>query len=281
MKTVEDFEGGVAVVTGAGSGIGEGIGRCAASLGMKVVIADIAIDRAEAVAADIRAQGGEARAFSVDVGNGAALDRLADEVYGIFGEVTLLVNNAGIKTIGRSWELDRETWDRNISINVLGAVHGVRAFLPRMLAAGKKGYISNISSIGALGMMPAHSTYIASKHALQSFTECLYLELAMEEAPIHVSAVLPGPVITRIYEDAVTADVNLQGHRKAMKDMLDVTGIKAIDAGRIIMEGIVAEQFWISTHPDLTATMAHGRADYLMKAEKPSLSAQMRAALDH
>ena len=96
MSAAEAFSGGAAVVTGAGSGIGEGIARQAASLGMQVVLADITLDRAERVAEDIRAGGGQAIAVHTDVRDPSALDRLADRAYQEFGDVRLLVNNAGI-----------------------------------------------------------------------------------------------------------------------------------------------------------------------------------------
>jgi len=117
----------------------------------------------------------------------AALDHLAEVTYEHFGEVRLLINNAGIEALGFTWELSAEQWNRVIDINVLGVIHGVRAFAGRMVAAGKPAFISNVSSIGGLSMMPVQTPYILSKHAVLSFSECLYLEMKQAQAPIRVA----------------------------------------------------------------------------------------------
>ena len=275
------MSGGVAVVTGAGSGIGEGIARVAASRGMKVVIADVVADRAEAVAQSIRAAGGEALAVATDVSDAAALDRLADRTYETFGEVTLLVNNAGIEMLGHIWDISAETWDRTIAINVLGVIQSVRAFAPRMIAAGKRAWIANVGSIGSLGMMPIQASYMVSKHAVLSFSECLALEMEMIGAPIAVSCVLPGPVATRIFDDAVAGDDGKASgtHRAIMADMLHAHGLTPLDAGAIILDGIAAGQFWVPTHPELAEAMAQARADYLTGDHRPRLSDEARGLL--
>ncbi len=281
MSAVEAFSTGAAVVTGAGSGIGEGIARQAASLGMKVVLADITLDRAERVAEDIRAGGGQAIAVRTDVRDPSALDRLADRAYGEFGDITLLVNNAGIETLGFVWELSVERWEQTLGVNIHGVIHGVRAFAPRMLKSPRQTYIANVSSVGGLGMMPVQTPYILSKHAVLSFTECLYLEMQLQERPVHVSVVLPGPVATRIFDDANGADAAdlVSGHREVMRGMLASQGITGREAGRIILDGIAAKQFWVSTHPDITAGMAQARADHLAGLTVPAMNEQMREIL--
>ncbi|WP_178119594.1 SDR family NAD(P)-dependent oxidoreductase [Pseudomonas sp. SCB32] len=273
--------GGVAVITGAGSGIGEAIARIAASRGMKVVVADIAGDRAEAVAADIRAEGGEALAVATDVSDAAQLDRLAQRSYEAFGEVTLLVNNAGIEMLGYAWEIPAATWEKTLAINVLGVIQSVRAFAPRMIAAGKRAWIANVGSVGSLGMMPIQTSYMVSKHAVLSFSECLALEMELIGAPISVSCVLPGPVASRIFTDAVMGEEGeLSGkHRSIMADMLSTHGLSPMQAGEIILDGIAAGDFWVPTHPDLADAMARSRADYLVNERRPRLRDEVRGLL--
>ncbi len=273
--------GGVAVITGAGSGIGEGIARTAASRGMKVVVADIAGDRAEAVAADIRAQGGEALAVATDVSDAAQLDRLAQRSYEAFGEVTLLVNNAGIEMLGYAWEIPAATWEKTLAINVLGVIQSVRAFAPRMIAAGKRAWIANVGSVGSLGMMPIQTSYMVSKHAVLSFSECLALEMELIGAPISVSCVLPGPVASRIFTDAVMGEEggHSDKHRKIMADMLRTQGLTPLQAGEIILDGIAAGDFWVPTHPELADAMARSRADYLVGERRPRLRDEVRGLL--
>ncbi len=274
------FRGGVAVITGAGSGIGEGLARLAARQGMRVVLADVALDRAEQVAEEIRAGGAEALAVHTDVSEPEALDRLAALTHEAFGDVTLLVNNAGIETLGYVWELPAALWERTLNINIHGAIHGVRAFVPRMLEAGKRAWIANTSSIGGLGIMPIQTSYVLSKHAILSFSECLYLEMQVKKAPIHVSAILPGPVTTRIFEDSETGEdpVNAR-HREVMRQMLKSEGISGDEAAARILPQIAGGQFWVSTHPETTREFAHNRARHLSGLCDPALPPEVLAAL--
>ncbi len=280
MSGLEVLRGGVAVITGAGSGIGEGLARVAADAGMQVVLADVASDRIERVAKEIRATGGRADPIPTDVSDPAAIDRLATQVHARFGDVRLLANNAGIETLGFTWDLPADVWERTIRINVLGVIHGVRAFAPRMLAAGRPAFIANTASIGALGMMAVQTPYIVSKHAVLSFSECLRLEMDAKGAPVSISAVLPGPVATRIFDDAALGrDVaSVVTHRKAMQDMIGA-GLTGRQAAEVILPQIAAGHFWVSTHPEITAEMARQRARHLAEQETPTLTPAMRAML--
>jgi NAD(P)-dependent dehydrogenase (short-subunit alcohol dehydrogenase family) len=270
--SMEELRGGVAVITGAGSGIGEGLARVAAEQGMKVVVADIVLDRAESVAKAITEQGGDALALKVDVSAPDSIDALAATVHDHWGDVTLLVNNAGVETLGFTWELSTAQWEKTLNINIHGAIHGVRAFAQRMIAAGKPAWIANTASIGGLGMMPIQTSYILSKHAMISFSECLFLEMQIKQAPIKVSAILPGPVATRIFEDGgTTTDTSSEQHRVMMHAMLEADGISGYEAAQRILPQIAAGEFWVSTHPEITREFAAARAAYLTALGKPAL----------
>lgn len=274
------FGGGVAVITGAASGIGEGLARHAAALGMKVVLADVAVERMEAVAADIRAAGGEAMTVPTDVTDPAAIDRLAETTHSTWGDVRLLMNNAGVETLGFVWEMPAALWDRTLAININAVVHGVRAFAPRMIAAGKPAFITNTSSIGGLGMMPVQTSYVMSKHAVLSFSECLSLEMQVKKAPIQVSAILPGPVATRIFEDSKPGtDPMVVHHREVMRAMLEQSGISGLEAAQRILAQIAAGEFWVSTHPEITAEFARNRAAHLAALARPQLAPETLAML--
>jgi NAD(P)-dependent dehydrogenase (short-subunit alcohol dehydrogenase family) len=272
------FRGGVAVITGAGSGIGEGMARTAASAGASVVLADIALERAERVASEIRAGGGAAHALAVDTADAASLERLAADVHARFGDVRLLVNNAGIETIGLAWELSAAAWERIVRINVLGPIHGVRAFAPRMIAAKQRAFIANVASVGAFGMMPVQNPYVMSKHAVLSFTEGLRLEMELVNAEVSVSVVTPGPVSTRIFRDAAIAGEGAAHHQRVMQDMVGA-GISGLEAGQRILAGIASGEFWVSTHPEMTAAMEKQRAEHLATLATPRLTAGTRALL--
>lgn len=277
---LEHLSGGVAVITGAGSGIGAGLARQAAESGMKVVLADISRERIEEVVSEIESAGGTAMAVPTDVTDPDALDRLAGRVYDTFGEVRLLVNNAGVETVGFSWEIPADTWERTLAININGVVHGVRAFAPRMIASGERAFIANTSSVGGLGIMPVQTAYIMSKHAVLAFSECLRLEMQVREAPIEVSVILPGPVNTRIFADSDGAsDPVSQYHRQVMQTMLETGGISGDEAARRILPQIAAGDFWVSTHPEMTRDYARNRAASLDALAEPRLSPELLAML--
>jgi NADP-dependent 3-hydroxy acid dehydrogenase YdfG len=131
----ELFGGNVAVITGASSGIGAGLARHAAQLGMRLVLADIAADRLREFAGTLP---GEVLPVATDVSDPAAVEALAEAAYARFGTVDMLVNNAGIMAFGWSWEIPAERWDAMLRVNIGGAVNGIRAFVPRMLEQGTR-----------------------------------------------------------------------------------------------------------------------------------------------
>ena len=131
------FAGGVAVITGAGAGIGAGLARHARQLGMTVVLADVDADAVAALRDDLCATGGSAVDVVCDVRDPDAVQELADRTYRDVGPVRLLVNNAGVEQFGYLWDTPVANWRRVIDVNVSGVFHGVRAFLPKMIATGE------------------------------------------------------------------------------------------------------------------------------------------------
>jgi NAD(P)-dependent dehydrogenase (short-subunit alcohol dehydrogenase family) len=281
MSELARLRGGVAVVTGAGGGIGEGVARAAADAGMRVVLSDINGDRVAELAAELTGAGVEAMGIRTDVADAASVDALAQAVHARFGPATLLVNNAGIETLGHIWDISAETWRRTIDIKILGVVNGVRAFMPSMLKAGAPGWVANLSSVGGLGMMPMQTPYILTKHAVLSFTECLALEVELTGKPISVSAVLPGPVATRIFDDAPAGsdEAGVASHRAHMQAMLRDHGTSSHEAGRQILLGIAQGNFWVTTHPEMMAAAASGRARHLDTMARPALTEDARRIL--
>ena len=265
--------GGVAVITGSAGGIGAGIARAAAARGMKLVLADIAVEKLNQFASELTAAGHQVLAVPTDVTDPLALDQLAGVTREKFGDVRLLVNNAGIETIGNAWELTAAQWERVMRINVLGPIHGVRAFAGAMVAAGAPAFISNVASLGGLAMMPEQTPYIMSKHAVLSFSECLSLEMELAAPQIRVSAVLPGPVATRIFTDAQVGagSPSYIQHRETMDGMMAAHGMKPDEAGILILDQIAEGRFWVSPHPEMMADSARQRAAYLAALERPAM----------
>lgn len=279
----QKFSGGVAVITGAGAGIGSGLARRAGALGMTVIVTDINGAAAEKVAEEIRANGGKAEAMVVDVSKPAELDRLAEEVFARHGEVRLLVNNAGIETLGYTWEIPAERWEATLNINIHGVIHGVRAFVPRIIKTGKEAWIANLASVGAFGMMPTQTAYMVTKHAIQSFSECLYLEMELADLPIHVCSVIPGMMKTSIFnaEAGKGEPDSAARHRKAMHDMMAAYGMDLDEGCKVILEQVAENKFWCSSQPEMTETMVAERIEYLRTKSNPKLAEQARQILAH
>jgi NAD(P)-dependent dehydrogenase (short-subunit alcohol dehydrogenase family) len=175
MTARDTFGGGVAVITGAGAGIGAGLARHAARLGMTVVLADIDANAVTGLRDELAAAGAIAVDAVCDVRDPDAVAGLAARVYSDLGPVRLLVNNAGVEQFGYLWDTPVENWNRLIDINISGVFHGVRAFLPKMIDAGAPAWVWNLSSIGGVAVVPLQAPYIMSKHAVLALTECLQL----------------------------------------------------------------------------------------------------------
>jgi len=281
MQDPNALNGGVAVITGAARGIGKGIAKAAAARGMKLVLADIAADALAATAKEFEAAGAEVLAVPTDVSDAAALDRLADATYERFGSVRLLVNNAGIEMLGNTWELSAKQWDMAIRINVLGPIHGVRAFGGRMVAAQQPAHILNIASLAAVSIMPVQTSYTASKHAVLSFSECLFLEMNRAAPMIRVSVACPGAVATKIFTDAPVGSnpATVDHHRAVMEGALAHTGMTPEAAGATIFEQTIAGKFWVATHPELLEEFAKRRGQHLATLSDPALAKEAEAIL--
>lgn len=275
------FSGGVAVITGAGAGIGMGLARRCGEIGMTVVVTDVDKGKADAVAAGIEAKGGKAEARQVDVSKPEALDALAQDVFDRHGAVRLLVNNAGIETIGYTWEIPTARWETTLNVNIHGVVHGVRAFVPHMLRVGQEAWIGNLASIGSFGIMPTQTAYMMSKHAIESFSECLYLEMQIAKAPINVCSIIPGMLKTSIFDadQGQGEPESSAGHRATMAHMMANYGMDLDEGCRRFVEGLAARKFWVSSQPDMTDQSVESRIDFLRNRQAPALNDQTRALL--
>ena len=273
MTTAESLSGGLAVITGAAGGLGAGFAHAAADAGMTVIAVDVVADRLDDVADDIRAKGGKVFPYVVNVADVSAVEALAKTIHDGFGDVRLLINNAAVETLGRIWEVPAEVWQRTFSINVLGIANGIRAFLPRMIECGRPAYVSNLASSGMLGVLPTHGVYIATKAAIFSLTETLYLDLEPLGKPIHVSAVLPHAVASRIIQDAFTTDAAKAEAAETAKHV--VLGMDPMTAGRIALDGIASGAFWVSSHPDEIAAIARERGASFARMHRPKRTIEM------
>jgi NAD(P)-dependent dehydrogenase (short-subunit alcohol dehydrogenase family) len=194
------FNGKVAVVTGGGSGIGRATALRLAREGAKLHVVDVRREAAERVAGEIAALGGRARAHCVDVADAPAMLALAAAVYEEDGRCDILHNNAGFAVVGAVEDIELEDWRRVIDVNVMGVIHGVHAFVPRMLAQGGGGHIVNTASLVGLVVWPLFAPYVTSKHAIVGLSEVLDAELAPRGIRTH--AICPGVIDTPMVHDS-------------------------------------------------------------------------------
>lgn len=268
------FAGGTALITGAAAGIGEGLARHLATLGMAVIVADIDGVRAQTVAESIEAAGAVAVAEAVDVGDPEAVEALAARVFRRYGSLELLINNAGIESAGLLWEIDIERWQRLMRINVDGVFHCLRSFVPRMIAAARPAVIANLSSVGGLNSVAVQSPYIVSKHAVLAMTECLYQDLLVVGAPIQVSAVIPHSIRSEIFlaaqREAPSDNAVANAVFAAMQRDNVEKGLDPLVAAEHMINQIARGDFWILSDDDLCTASANRRADQLAHLSPPA-----------
>jgi NAD(P)-dependent dehydrogenase (short-subunit alcohol dehydrogenase family) len=246
--------GKVAVLTGAGSGFGRELALLCARRGMKVVLADIEPAAIEETAALLPA-GVEALKVRCDVSQSAQVAALADQTYARFGAAHLLFNNAGVGVGGLSWTSTEADWQWVLGVNLMGVVHGIRSFMPRMLASGEAAHVVNTASAAGLVSVPGSSVYCASKHAVVTLSECLYHELRAENARIGVSVLCPAFVPTRILESARNrpsglAEANPTAARFAERSRKAIAAgrLSAADIAAAVAQAVQAGRFYILPH---------------------------------
>lgn len=273
IKTM--FGGGVMAVTGGASGVGEGMARYGATLGMKIAIGDIDLAAAEAVAAELRSAGTEAIAVHADVRDADSVDAFVARAYAELGPVTLGINNAGIEQFGYLWETPVQNWQRLLDINLTGVFNGIRAMVPRMAAAEVPASIWNLSSIGGLSPAPRQAPYIVSKHAVLALTECLKLEVDTAGYDIRVGVVIPGPVTSQIFERAGGSDEGDTeagaAERQAMLAVKEIS-MPAIEAAEQVFTHAAEGKFYLHTHPEMSAGIMSARAESLRTQAAPQLA---------
>jgi NAD(P)-dependent dehydrogenase (short-subunit alcohol dehydrogenase family) len=273
---MKDLKGKVAVVTGAASGIGNGMATRFAEEGMKVVLADIEegpLADAEKKLAD---QGATVLAVPTDVTKGDQVDALAAKTFETFGTAHVVCNNAGVATGGPMWTLTEADWQWVLGVNLWGVIHGVRAFVGRMVEQGE-GHVVNTASIAGLTSAPMMGPYNVSKHGVVTLSETLSGELALHGSPVKVSVLCPGWVNTRIHEadrnrppelqqdnpDNTMADMGRQ-----MLESLVASGLPPSEVTSRVVDAIREERFYILTHPEMMP-MVEKRMEDILQGRTP------------
>ena len=251
---MKELRGRTAVVTGAASGIGRGIALALGAEGMRVAVADLDADGAAAVAREV---GAAAFPLVVDVASASSLEAAAKEVASRTGGAHVLVNNAGVMLPLRPMsEASDADWDYLLSVNLLGVVKGVAAFLPQLRAHAPDAHVVNTASMGGLVAVPGFpiGPYVASKYACVGYSESLRFELA--PLGIGVSVLCPGTVVSNLGATSARNRPASLGPQAAPPADAAANGeladwmMKPEDVGPVVVRGLRANRLHLFTHLD-------------------------------
>ena len=252
----------VAVITGAASGIGRGLAERFAAEGMKVVLADIEAEPLAKLEAVLQVKGATVLTVRTDVSSATAVENLAERTLDAFGAVHILCNNAGVVCSRPVWEHTLADWEWVLGVNLWGVIHGIRSFVPRMLAQGDECHIVNTASILGLVGGSGEGIYKVSKHGVVVLSETLAAELAQKGTNIQVHVLCPGWARTGILDSARNRPSTLQnsaetegpqepvigGSRNTRAEM--EAGLSPAEVAAHVYNAIQNGTFYIHTHPE-------------------------------
>lgn len=265
---MHELEGKTAVITGAGSGFGRELAIRCAGEGMSLVLADV--DEAGLTETAGLLNGAEAECVLCDVSRPEEVERVADVADERFDGAELLFNNAGVAVAGPTWTTTLDEWKWVLDVNLMGVVHGIRSFVPRMLQRGGPAHVVNTASVAGLISPPGSSIYATSKHGVVALSECLYHDLRMAQAQIGVSVLCPAYVNTGIAESDRNRPPEL-ADSNPLAAPYEAQVRKAVRSGRlsagevadITLEAVKTDRFYILTHPKIKRSIEARMRDIL------------------
>ena len=272
---MRELAGKVAVVTGGGSGIGAALARAFAAVGMDVVVADIEAEAAERVALEVRATGRRALAVRADVSSSESVEALAARTYDELGACHVLCNNAGVLLMGALETRTPKDWQWVLGVNLWGVIHGVLAFVPRMLAQPGEKQIVNTGSMAGLLAAPGVGVYGTAKFGVVGLSEHLRRDLAGHA--IGVSVLCPGGVQTKILHSERNRPPDLGKSKVSREDVQLMMGAGPIHPDEIqppeviaaaVVEGIRANDAFIVTHAHYRAAVEARHAELMRAFDK-------------
>lgn len=278
---MKNFRGKVAVITGAASGIGWALAEKCAQEGMKVVLADVEAQALKQAEETLKTRGAQVLAIRTDVSQASEVEALAELVFSTYGAVHLLFNNAGVSAGTSVWESSLNDWQWVLGVNLWGVIHGIHAFVPRMLVQGSEGHIVNTASAAGLLSVPGAGVYHVSKHGVVTLSEIMSLELAMRGAKLKASVLCPESVNTHILNAERNRPQTLQNAREpyhmsiemvaksAVMHQLVQTGLAPSQVAEIVFDAIRQEKFYIFTHPT-TKQLVQMRMEGILREQKPA-----------
>lgn len=274
---MKDLHGKTAVITGAGSGFGREFARICANEGMNLVLADVNQAGLDATMALPELASAQKIAQLCDVSKAEQVEALAVAAETRFGHLHLIFNNAGVGVSGPLWTTTLDEWTWTLGVNLMGVVHGVRSFVPRLLAHGEQAHVVNTASIAGMVSGAGQGIYCVSKHAVVALSEVLHHELRMTESKIGVSVLCPAFAPTGIADSGRNRPADLSAantHPMAM--MIEQMAKKAVAKGKIsaaevavmTVQAVKNDQFYILPH-EKTKIAVEGRMRHILDGLAP------------
>jgi NAD(P)-dependent dehydrogenase (short-subunit alcohol dehydrogenase family) len=282
---MRELRGKTAVVTGGASGIGRALVERFTSEGMRVVIADVEGAALDRTVAELRARGAQVSGVVTDVSRFESVQELEQRATGTYGPVHILCNNAGVgaQEDVPLWDLPLSDWRWTFSVNLWGVIHGIKVFVPGMLAHGEEGHVVNTSSgNGGLILLPFTPIYSTSKSAVSALTEVLHFQLTQMGAKIRASVLYPGPnvVATNIFTASrnrpaehtrevpqATPPITLDVLKDMFGGKLDVTQPEEVAA--YALEGIRRNAFFLLPPNERTDVGVRRRMESILARQDP------------
>jgi NAD(P)-dependent dehydrogenase (short-subunit alcohol dehydrogenase family) len=276
---MQSFEGKTAVVTGAASGIGRALAERFSAAGMQVVLADIERDALDSAVRELEEKQRRVIGVVTNTMEEDSVRALAERAIAELGKVHILCNNAGVASLTEFqtpiWEVSANDWEWVMGVNFWGVLHGIRAFLPHMIAHGEAGHVLNTASLAAL--LPAGGTYGVSKHAVLSLSETLLRDLKTRNIDIGVSVLCPGFVNTNIFtaernrpQELGHVDLNQFGDMLRMgRAMMEQQGKKPEDIAEQVFQSVRERRFYILPHEELDSAV-RDRTDRVLARTEPA-----------
>src|SRR4051794_32197108 len=253
MTVPLQLDGAVAVLTGAGSGIGRATALSFAARGACVVVSDVDAERAEETAALVAAAGGEAIGFAVDVAQQRDLEQLRDGCLERFGRLDLVMNNVGVLAMGAPESLPLEAWQRVLDLNLMSIARSNLVFLPHLIAQGRGHVVNTSSASGLLAYGFDRLPYVASKHAVVGLSEAIALYLAPKG--IGVTCLCPSGVITNILEQ-ITVYGEASTPRAPQHPLVEADAV-----GELVADAVSSGTFLVVTAPEVHDELQERAAD--------------------
>jgi NAD(P)-dependent dehydrogenase (short-subunit alcohol dehydrogenase family) len=267
----------VAVITGAASGIGFGMAEAFLAEGARIVVADLDTERLREAVRRLSGSADQVLAVATDVTDLESVRHLAQAAVDRFGAVDVVCNNAGVWTLGYQWDTPEEDWRWVIDVNLWGVIHGIRVFVPLLIANSAGGQLVNTASIGGLVAGAGTGPYAAAKHAVVGLSKSLRAELAMRKARVGVTIVCPGKVATPITRrlntrPGASPGPALPAELEAVSAAMESAdgGMSATDAGRMIVDAVKTNAQWVFPGADRHRALVELEVSELMAAFPPT-----------